>query len=103
MRSYITLYVPMSMNSVKVLGSQDMAAVAGGCTITIHEGVWINPKNGHAVREGMWALKSFVADDRLQRLCKVVGQHVNDMLTLGEQSVMYELNGEAIFVDRIRQ
>ena len=100
MRSYITLYVPMSMNSVKVLGSQDMAAIAGGVTITEAQGAWL-ADDGTYIGEGIWLLKSFVPDDKLQRLHEVVSQHVNDMLELGEQSVMYELNGEAVFVEKI--
>ena len=100
MRSYITLYVPASRNSVKILASMAMARVAGGCTITEHEGVWINADD-RPMREKMLTLKSFVEDADLMNLYQVVGKWACDLLATGEQSVMLEINGEATFIDKL--
>lgn len=97
MKNYITLYVPACRDMLMKIAMRQMCAVAGGCTVTLAEGGWIDD-DGLMVIENVYLLKSFVSDEDLSRLHSEVRMIAHDLLKEGEQSVMIEVNGEAIFL-----
>ena len=99
MKSYITLYVPKSLGGMPRIIAQNMAYIAGGVTVMSGEGGWYDD-DGKFISEEIFTIKSFAAEDKLQELYALVRRHTQDMLDMGEQSVMLEMNGEVMFFSK---